>query len=47
MKLVLHTLIIFFGTLLVAGIVALGEPAETSVRPSTSPPQTAAITPQR
>jgi hypothetical protein len=28
MKLVLHTLMIFFGTLFAAGLVALGEPAE-------------------
>ncbi|WP_156385600.1 hypothetical protein [Ramlibacter sp. Leaf400] len=28
MKLVLHTLIIFFGTLVAAGLVALGEPVE-------------------
>jgi hypothetical protein len=47
MKLVLHTLIIFFGTLLAAGLVALGEPADDDRRPSTSPSQTAAITPQR
>jgi hypothetical protein len=30
MKLVLHTLIIFFATLLAAGVVALGEPAEAA-----------------
>ena len=38
MKLVLHSLIIFFGTLLAAGLVALGEPSETaavSAAPST------------
>ena len=29
MKLVLHTLMIFFGTLFAAGLVALGEPADT------------------
>jgi len=28
MKLVLHTLMIFFGTLFAAGLVALGEPAD-------------------
>ena len=28
MKLVLQTLMIFFGTLLAAGVVALGEPAQ-------------------
>ena len=28
MKLVLHTLMIFFGTLVVAGLVALGEPSQ-------------------
>jgi hypothetical protein len=34
MKLVLHTLIIFFGTLLAAGLVALGEPVDVSVAPT-------------
>ncbi|WP_255481821.1 MULTISPECIES: hypothetical protein [Ramlibacter] len=34
MKLVLHTLIIFFGTLLAAGLVALGEPADQSAAPA-------------
>ena len=28
MKLILQTLMIFFGTLLAAGVVALGEPAQ-------------------
>lgn len=28
MKLVLHTLMIFFGTLIAAGLVALGEPSD-------------------
>jgi hypothetical protein len=47
MKLVLHTLIIFFGTLLAAGLVALGEPVEATTLLSAFPPQTAAMTPQR
>ena len=40
MKLVLHSLIIFFGTMLAAGLVALGEPGETS---AAAPPT--AVTP--
>lgn len=36
MKLVLHSLIIFFGTLLAAGLVALGEPADTAAAPAAS-----------
>jgi hypothetical protein len=47
MKLVLHTLIIFFGTLLAAGLVALGEPVDEIARPSALPSQTASIAPQR
>jgi hypothetical protein len=47
MKLVLHTLIIFFGTLLAAGLVALGEPAQASSQPPASQVGTAATTPQR
>ena len=44
MKLVLHSLIIFFGTLLAAGLVALGEPGtDTASLPaaSTTPVATA------
>jgi hypothetical protein len=41
MKLVLDTLMIFFGTLLAAGVVALGEPAEP---PAPLPVSTAAPT---
>jgi hypothetical protein len=37
MKLVLHTLIVFFATLAVAALVALGEPADGSS--VTLPPQ--------
>lgn len=33
MKLVLHTLMIFFGTLFAAGLVALGEPGELVAPP--------------
>jgi hypothetical protein len=48
MKLVLLTLIIFFGTLLAAGLVALGEPAQASTLPSSSTTtEAAAITPER
>lgn len=37
MKLVLHTLMIFFGTLFAAGLVALGEPADAP-QPATAWP---------
>lgn len=39
MKLVLDSLMIFFGTLLVAGLVALGEPgdADSAATPSDLP----------
>ncbi|WP_167772641.1 hypothetical protein [Ramlibacter henchirensis] len=37
MKLVLHTLIVFFGTLAAAGLVALGEPLEAALQSLTSP----------
>jgi hypothetical protein len=37
MKLVLHTLIVFFATLAIAALVALGEPADGSS--ITLPPQ--------
>jgi hypothetical protein len=40
MKLVLHSLMIFFGTLIAAAVVALGEPGPAPASPA--PGQTAA-----
>jgi hypothetical protein len=41
MKLVLDTLMIFFGTLLAAGLVALGEPPESA--PASPPAKPASV----
>jgi hypothetical protein len=34
MKLILQTLMVFFGTLVAAGLVALGEPGQAAVQPT-------------
>ena len=44
MKLLLDTLMIFFGTLVAAALVALGEPADPA--PVTLPPVHAAVQPE-
>lgn len=47
MKLVLDTLMIFFGTLVAAGLVALGEPVDEPVAATPAPLQSASTTPAR
>jgi hypothetical protein len=41
MKLILQTAMIFFGTLLAAGLVALGEPGSAEVKMAQADPQSA------
>ena len=38
MKLVLQSAIVFFGTLIAAALVALGEPASAEIQMATQPP---------
>jgi hypothetical protein len=38
MKLFLQTAVVFFGTLLAAAVVALGEPANAEVQMAVAPP---------